>query len=96
MHAPECRELLQCLTLQDPACRAAMEWLGSLAQVAVDDSIAGLALELAEELHGAVGVELRQAAALRPDLIVVLLREPQEELQSLMDLLEPVASSTAG
>ena len=50
MHAPECRELLQCLTLQDPACRAAMEWLGSLAQVAVDDSIAGLALELAEQL----------------------------------------------
>ena len=48
------------------------------------------------DCYGAVAVELRQATALRPDLIVVLLREPQEELQSLMDLLEPVASSTAG
>ncbi|MCX5938763.1 MAG: hypothetical protein NTW02_11345, partial [Cyanobium sp. LacPavin_0920_WC12_MAG_62_9] len=23
VHAPECRELLQCLSLQDPACRVA-------------------------------------------------------------------------
>jgi DNA primase len=93
VHAPECRTLLHCLTFQDPACRAAMEWLGSLAVVAVDASIAGMALELAEQLHGAVPAELRQAATTRPDVIAVLQREPQEELQALLDLLEPVASS---
>jgi DNA primase len=95
VHAPECRELLQCFTLQDPACRAALEWLGSLAVVAVDDSIAEMTLELAGQLYGAVGAELMQAATPRPDVIAVLQREPQEELQALLDLLEPVASSTA-
>ena len=34
VHAPEFRELLQCLAFHDPACRAAMEWLSSLTLVA--------------------------------------------------------------
>jgi len=91
VHAPECRELLQCLTLQVPACRAAMEWLSSLAVVAVDGSLSGLALELAGQLQGAVGAELSQAAAPGLDVIAVLQREPQVELQALLDVLEPVA-----
>jgi DNA primase len=88
VHAPECRELLLCLALQDPACRAAMEWLGSLALVGVDGSIAAMALELAGQLHGAVAAELSLAATPRPDVIALLQREPQEELQALLDLLE--------
>jgi DNA primase len=95
VHAAECRSLLQCLTLQDPACRAAMEWLGSLAVVALDDSIAGVAFELAGRLQGVVGAELSQAAAPAPEVIRVLQREPQAELQALLDWLEPVAISTA-
>jgi DNA primase len=91
VHAPESRELLNCLTLQDPACRAAMEWLGSLAVVAVDGSISGLALELAGQLQGAVGAELSQAAAPGLDVIALVQREPQVELQALLDVLEPVA-----
>jgi DNA primase len=89
VHAPECRELLQCLNLQAPTCRVAMEWLGSLEMVAVDGSIAGLALELAGQLHGAVGAELSQAAAPGLDVIAVLQREPQAELQAVLDVLEP-------
>jgi hypothetical protein len=72
-----------------------MEWLGSLAVVAVDASIAGMALELAEQLHGAVPAELRQAAAPGPDVISALQREPQEELQALLDLLEPMGPHTS-
>jgi DNA primase len=44
VHAPECRELLQCLPLQDRACRAAMEWLSSLAVVAMDRPMAAMAI----------------------------------------------------
>jgi DNA primase len=89
VHAPDCRELLQCLALQDPACRAAMEWLSSLAVVAMDRPMAAMALELSSRVPGAVGVELAQAAALSPDVLTVLQREPQAELQAVLDLLEP-------
>jgi DNA primase len=94
VYAPECRTLLQCLTLEDPACRAAMEWLGSLAVVAVDGAIAPMALQLAGQLQGTVGAALAQAADPGPDVIEVLQREPQEELQALLDLLEPMGPST--
>ena len=90
VHAPECRTLQHCLTFQDPACRAAMEWLSRLAVVTLDDSIAVMACELAVQLHGAVGAELSKAAAPGLDVIAVLKREPQEELQALLDLLEPI------
>ena len=93
IHAPECRELLQCLTLQDPACRVAMEWLSSLAVVAVDGCIAGMALQLADQLPGALAAVLTQAAVAAPELIAVLQREPQAELEAVLDVLEPVAGS---
>jgi DNA primase len=92
VHAPECRELLLCLTLQDPACRAAMEWLGSLAVVAMERPMAAMAIELSSRVPGTVGAELAQAAAPSPDVISALQREPQEELQALLDLLEPMGS----
>jgi hypothetical protein len=91
VHAPECRELLQCLSLQDPACRVALDWLINLAVLAVDGAIAGMALQLAAQLSGAVGAVLAQAAAPGPEVIAVLKREPQAELQALLDALEPVA-----
>jgi hypothetical protein len=94
VHAPESRELLQCLTFQDPACRAAMEWLGSLAVVAVDGAIAPMALQLAGQLQGAVGAALAQAAEPGADVIGVLKREPQAELQAVLDQLEPMGPST--
>jgi len=83
IHAPECRELLQCLALQDPASRLAMEWLSSLALVAVDGSIASMALQLVGELPGAVGVAIAQAVDPGPDVIALLRRDPQSELQAL-------------
>jgi DNA primase len=95
VHAAECRSLLQCLTFRDPACRAAMEWLGSLAVVAVDGAIASMASQLAGQLQGAVGAALAQAAEPGPDVIGVLQREPQEELQALLDLLEPMGPHTS-
>jgi DNA primase len=90
LYASECRELLQCLALQDPACRLAMEWLGSLAVVAVDGQIAGMVQQLAPQLPGALGSVLSQVAASGPDVIAVLQREPQVELQALLDALEPL------
>jgi hypothetical protein len=96
VHAPECRELLQCLNLQDPACGAALDWLRNLAVLTVDGAIDGMALQLAAQLPGAVGAVLAQAAAPGPEVIAVLKREPQAELQALLDALEPVASASAG
>ena len=96
IHASECRELLQCLALQDPACRLALEWLSSLALMAVDGSIASMALQLVGELPGAVGAAIAQAVDPGPDVVALLQRDPQMELQALLDLLEPVPNSTAG
>ena len=90
VHAPECRELLQCLSLADPACGAALDWLNNLAALAVDGAIDGIALQLAVQLLGAVGAVLALAAAPGSEVIAVLKREPQAELQALLDALEPV------
>jgi DNA primase len=94
VHAPECRELLQCLSLLDPACRAALDWLNNLAALAVDGAIDGMALQLAAQLPGAVGAVLAQAAAPGAEAIAVLKRETQAELQALLDALEPVDDCT--
>jgi DNA primase len=96
IHAPECRKLLQCLALQDPACRVAMEWLSSLALVAVDGCIAGMAVRLADQLPGALASVLTQAAASAPELIAVLEREPQAELEAVLDVLEPAGGGDGG
>jgi DNA primase len=92
MHAPECCELLQCLTFQHPAYRVAMEWLKGLAVVAVDGAIAPLALQLAGQLQVVVGAALAQAADPGPDVIGVMQREPQAELQALLEVLEPISA----
>jgi hypothetical protein len=69
-----------------------MEWLGSLAVVAMERPMAAMAIELSSRVPGTVGAELAQAAAPGPDVISALQREPQEELQALLDLLEPMGS----
>jgi DNA primase len=91
IHAPECRDLLGCLSLQDPACRVAMEWLSRLAVVAVDGSIASMALQLVRELPGAVGAAIAQAVDPGPDVVALLQRDPQAELQALLEVLEPIS-----
>ena len=60
------------------------------AVLAVDGAIDGMALQLAGQLPGAVGAVLAQAAAPGLEVIAVLKREPQAELQALLDALEPV------
>jgi len=67
-----------------------LEWLSSLALVAVDGSIAAMALQLVGELPGAVGAAIAQAAETGPDVIAVLQREPEVEMQALLNTLEPV------
>jgi len=67
-----------------------MEWLNSLALVAMEGSIAVMALELAGHLQGAVQVEVNQAAAPGPDVIAVLQRAQEVELQAVLDALEPI------
>ena len=90
IHAPQCRELLSCLSLQDPSCLVALEWLSNLALVSVDGAIAPMVLPLTAQLPGAVGAVLAQAAAPAPEVMAVLERDPQGELQALLDCLEPV------
>jgi DNA primase len=92
IHASEYRDLLSCLSIQDPACRSALEWLSSMALLALDGCIVGMALQLAEQLQGTVGAAIAQAAEPGPDVIGVLRREPQAELQALLELLEPVSA----
>jgi DNA primase len=90
LYAAECRELLQCIAFKDPVCRAAMEWLSNLALVTVDGEITAMGLQLADQLPGAIGAAIAQAAATSPDVIAVLRRDPQSELQALLDALEPI------
>ena len=56
--------------------RVVMVWLISLALVAMDGVIAGMALQLAGEHQGAVGSAIAQAADPGPDVIGVLQRKP--------------------
>jgi len=91
IHAPQYRELLQCLELQDPACRVALEWLTGLVPLAVDGEIAGMVVQLTQQLHGAVGSALAQAADPGPEVISVLRHRAEAELQTLLDQLEPLS-----
>ena len=75
--------------------RVALDWLNNLAVLAVDGAIDGMALQLSAQLPGAVGAVLAQAAAPGPEVIAVLKREPQAELQALLDALEPLAMATS-
>ena len=90
LYAAECRELLQCIAFKNPVCRSAMEWLSNLALVTVDGEITAMGLQLADQLPGAIGAAIAQAAATSPDVIAVLQRDPQTELQALLDALEPI------
>ena len=67
-----------------------MEWLSNLALVTVDGEITAMGLQLADQLPGAIGAAIAQAAATSPDVIAVLQRDPQTELQALLDALEPI------
>jgi predicted amino acid dehydrogenase len=69
-----------------------MEWLSSLSLVAVDGSVASMALQLVEELPGAVGAAIAQAVDPGPDVVSLLQRDPQAELQALFDALEPMGA----
>jgi DNA primase len=86
---PEVREVVQCFSLQDPLCRLALDWLINLAVVAVDDSIARMALQLAAQLPAPVAELLAQAAAPGEEAITALQHNPKEELQALLAGLEP-------
>ena len=93
LYAGECRELLQCIAFKDAVCRSAMEWLSNLALVTVDGEIIAMGLQLADQLPGAIGAAIAQAAATSPDVIALLQRDPQAELEAVLDVLEPVAGS---
>jgi hypothetical protein len=58
------------------------------ALLAVDGALAAMALRLAAEVPGAVGAALAQAAAPALEVLAVLERDLQDELQALLDLLE--------
>jgi hypothetical protein len=49
-----------------------------------------MALQLVGELPGAVGAAIAQAVDPGPDVVALLQRDPQAELQALLDALEPL------
>jgi predicted amino acid dehydrogenase len=51
-----------------------------------------MALQLVEELPGAVGAAIAQAVDPGPDVVSLLQRDPQAELQALFDALEPMGA----
>ena len=67
-----------------------MEWLNSLAVVDVDCQFAGMVRRLASQLPGALAAVLTQAAVAATELIEVLQRDPQAELQAMLEVLEPL------
>ena len=73
-------------------CRGAL--LHSQGASAIEGLIAGGQhwLELAGHLQGAVQVEVNQAAAPGPDVIAVLQRAQEVELQAVLDALEPMTT----
>ncbi|MCT0225599.1 DNA primase [Synechococcus sp. CS-1328] len=96
IHAPDCRAPLLCLPLDDPACRAAMDWASNLAIAVAEDQLPAALLQLSVKLPGQTGALLHQAAAPGEELLQLLRRDPQAELKAVMDWLEPVEGLTNG
>jgi len=89
VHAPQCRELLMALELQDPACRAALDWACNLAVAAADAQLPAVAAQIAASHHGEAAAVLAQAALPGEEVVALLQREPLAELQALLEQLEP-------
>ncbi|WP_411877254.1 CHC2 zinc finger domain-containing protein [Vulcanococcus limneticus] len=90
IHASDCRDPLLALPITDPACRAALDWACNLAVAVADDQLPAALLQVAGQLGGSIAALLRQAAAPGDEVLQLLRRNPQAELQALMDWLEPV------
>lgn len=79
------------ISIEDPS---GSPWkpLGSRSIQAVvnDGLIPCRSFQLAGLLHGAVGTAITQALDPEPDVITLLQRDPQTELQALLDALEPI------
>jgi hypothetical protein len=93
IHAPDCRDPLLALPITDPACRAALDWACNLAVAVADDQLPAALLQVAGQLGGTTAALLRQAAAPGEEVVQLLRRDPQAELQALMDALEPLPPS---
>lgn len=93
IHAPDCRDPLLALPITDPACRAALDWACNLAVAVADDQLPAALLQVAGQLGGSIAALLRQAAAPGEEVVQLLRRDPQAELQALMDALEPLPPS---
>ena len=95
VHAPQCRELLMALELQDPACRAALDWACNLAVAAAEAQLPAVAAQIAASHHGEAAAVLAQAALPGEEVVALLQREPLAELQALLEQLEPQGSGAA-
>ncbi|MCP9895477.1 toprim domain-containing protein, partial [Vulcanococcus limneticus Candia 3F8] len=93
IHAPDCRDPLLALSITDPACRAGLDWACNLAVAVAEDQLPAALLQVAGQLGGSTAALLRQAAAPGEEVVELLRRDPQAELQALMDWLEPLPPS---
>lgn len=93
IHAQECRGPLLCLPISDPTCRAGLDWASNLAVAVAEEQLPAALQRVAEQLPGATAALLRQAAAPGAEVLALLRREPQAELQVLLDGLEPQGQS---
>jgi len=90
IHAPECRDPLLALPIADPVCRAGLDWASNLAVAVADEQLPAALVQVAAQLPGLTGALLRQAAAPGDEVLQLLRRNPQAELQALLDGLEPL------
>ncbi|MCP9793580.1 CHC2 zinc finger domain-containing protein [Vulcanococcus limneticus] len=93
IHALDCRDPLLALPITDPACRAALDWACNLAVAVAEEQLPAALLQVAGQLGGSTAALLRQAAAPGEEVVELLRRDPQAELQALMDWLEPLPPS---
>ena len=90
IHAPDCRDPLLVLPITEPACRAALDWACNLAVAVAEDQLPAALLQVATQLGGTTAALLRQAAVPGEEVVKLLRRDPQAELQALLDALEPL------
>jgi len=89
IHAPKYRDLLLCLPIHDPGCRAAMDWAANVALATNADHLPQALLKVAEQLSDGTGALLLQFCKPAPEVLRHLQRNGEAEMQQVMDLLEP-------
>jgi DNA primase len=90
LHAPHCRELLAALELQDPICKAALDWAVQLNAAVPPERLADALVAITPELAPDTAALLLHCAKPGEGVIQVLQQEALVELEAVLNGLEPL------